>query len=226
MEYALETVRAGSTVLGLRCSEGVVLANEVVYHTKLQNPNFLWKLFQIDDHIGTASSGLNSDARILVDNARIYAQVVRLSYDEAVGVEMIAKRVGDIMQMYTQHAGVRPFGAALLIGGVDKTGGRVYLADPSGMYWEYNAWAIGKGAEKAKEYLEKNYREDMKLEDAIEVSVFALVHSVEKMTEGWTVNVATIPLDTKRFSMLSAEDTQRYLDKALEERGKKAPGGK
>jgi len=213
-------------VLALRCIDGVVLANEVVYHTKLQNPSFLWKLFQIDDHIGTASSGLNSDARILVDNARIYAQVVRLSYDEAVGVEMVAKRVGDIMQMYTQHAGVRPFGAALLIGGVDKTGGRVYLADPSGMYWEYNAWAIGKGAEKAKEYLEKNYREEMKLEEALGVSASALVHSVDKMTEGWTVNVATIPLDTKRFSMLSAEETQKHLDKALQEREKKTSEGR
>lgn len=203
----------------------MVLANEVVYHTKLQNPAFSWKLFQIDDHIGTASSGLNSDSRILVDNARIYAQVVRLSYDEVAGVEMVAKRVGDIMQMYTQHAGVRPFGAALLIGGVDKTGGRIYLADPSGMYWEYNAWAIGKGAEKAKEYLEKNYREDMNLEEAIGLSVSGLVHSVDKMTEGWTVNVATVPIKTKRFSMLSDEETQRHLDKALEEKNKE-PGGK
>lgn len=211
--------------MGLRCKEGVILANEVVYHTKLQNPTFSWKLFQIDDHIGTASSGLNSDARILVDNARIYAQVVRLSYDEAVGVEMVAKRVGDIMQMYTQHAGVRPFGAALLIGGVDKTGGRIYLADPSGMYWEYNAWAIGKGAEKAKEYLEKNYREDMNLEESIGLSVSALVHSVDRMTEGWTVNVATIPVKTKSFSMLSDEETQRHLNKVLEEKSKE-PGGK
>lgn len=203
----------------------MVLANEVVYHTKLQNPAFSWKLFQIDDHIGTASSGLNSDARILVDNARVYAQVVRLSYDEAVGVEMVAKRVGDIMQMYTQHAGVRPFGAALLIGGVDKTGGRIYLADPSGMYWEYNAWAIGKGAEKAKEYLEKNYKEDTDLEKAIGLSVSALVYSVDRMTEGWTANVATIPLETKMFSMLPDEETRKHLDKALEEKSK-AQGGK
>ena len=99
VEYALETVRRGSTVLGITCPEGVVLAAEERTTTKLQDRNFLWKLFKIDDHIGVAISGLSSDARILVDQARIFAQSNRLTYDEPVDVETLSKRVGDIMQV-------------------------------------------------------------------------------------------------------------------------------
>ncbi|MEM2653167.1 MAG: proteasome subunit alpha, partial [Nitrososphaerota archaeon] len=92
VEYALETVRSGSTAIAILCNEGVVLTVEERMHTRLQNPNFSWKLFQVDEHIGAAAAGLNSDARVLIDNARVYAQVIRLSYDEEPTVEAIAKR--------------------------------------------------------------------------------------------------------------------------------------
>ena len=52
VEYALETVKRGSTVLGIACPEGVVLAAEEKLASKLQDPDFLWKIFQIDEHIG------------------------------------------------------------------------------------------------------------------------------------------------------------------------------
>jgi len=81
VEYALETVRRGSTVLGITCPEGVVLAAEERTTSRLQDPNFSWKIFEIDDHVGAAISGLSADARILVDQARIYAQSNKLTYE-------------------------------------------------------------------------------------------------------------------------------------------------
>jgi proteasome alpha subunit len=104
VEYALETVKSGSTVVGVAINEGIVLAVEERAYSKLQNPNYSQKLFQIDEHIGAASSGLISDARILIDSARVYAQIYRLTYDIMPSAEVIAKRIGDTMQLYTQHA--------------------------------------------------------------------------------------------------------------------------
>ncbi len=154
VEYALETVKSGSTSVGLRVDEGVVLAVEEKTHSKLQSPIYSQKLFQIDEHIGAAASGLISDARVLVDSARVYAQIFRLSYDEPPSVETIAKRIGDTMQLYTQHAGVRPFGVALLIGGVSSDGPRLFYTEPSGVVVEYLAWGIGRGSDKVKEFFE------------------------------------------------------------------------
>ncbi|MDJ0272996.1 MAG: archaeal proteasome endopeptidase complex subunit alpha [Candidatus Caldarchaeum sp.] len=215
VEYALETVRSGSTALSITCREGVVLAVEERMHTKLQNPDFSWKIFQIDEHIGAAAAGLNSDARVLVDNARVYAQTLRLSYDEEPLVEAVARRVGDIMQLYTQHAGVRPFGTALLIGGVDKTGPRLFYAEPSGLILEYNAWAIGRGADKVREIFENNYKDDMSLDNAVELGLSALVDSVDKIEEGWTVRLVTIPVTTRKYSMKPQPELNTLLEKFI-----------
>lgn len=215
VEYALETVRSGSTALSLVCSEGVVLAVEERMHTKLQSADFSWKIFQIDEHIGAATAGLNSDARVLVDNARVYSQTLRLSYDEEPLVEAVARRVGDIMQIYTQHAGVRPFGTALLIGGVDKTGPRLFYAEPSGLILEYNAWAIGRGAEKVREIFENNYNRSMTLQQAVEIGLKALVDSVDKIEEGWTVRLVTIPVTTKKYTMKPQSELSPMLQELL-----------
>ncbi len=220
VEYALETVRSGSTALAVTCKEGVILAVEERMHTRLQTPDFSWKLFQVDEHMGAAAAGLNSDARVLVDNARIYAQTLRLSYDEEPTIEAVAKRIGDIMQIYTQHAGVRPFGAALLLGGVDKTGPRLFYTEPSGLVLEYDAWSIGRGADKVKEILESTYKKDITLNEALKLALKALVDSVDKIDEGWSVRVVKIPADTKTYTQIPPQELEPMLTPLLEEKKK------
>lgn len=218
VEYALETVRSGSTAIAILCNEGVVLTVEERMHTRLQNPNFSWKLFQVDEHIGAAAAGLNSDARVLIDNARVYAQVIRLSYDEEPTVEAIAKRIGDVMQLYTQHAGVRPFGTALLFGGVDKTGSRIFYTEPSGLVLEYDAWAIGRGADKVKEFLENNYQKGVTLEEAVDLALKALVNSIDKVEEGWTARLVTIPAKTRKYTVMPSEVLQARLQPLIKDK--------
>jgi len=215
VEYALETVRSGSTALSMTLEEGVILAVEERMHTKLQSSDFSWKIFQIDEHIGSATAGLNSDARVLVDNARVYAQTLRLTYDEEPLVEAVARRIGDIMQIYTQHAGVRPFGTALLIGGVDKTGSKLFYTEPSGLVLEYNAWAIGRGAEKVREIFESSYSKSLSLAEGVDLSLRALVESVDKIEEGWTVRLVTIPKTTRKYTMMPQAELQAKLTNLL-----------
>jgi len=179
VEYALETVNRGATILGIVCSEGVVLGAEEKIESKLQDPNFNWKLYEVDEHLGAAVVGLGSDARVLIDQARIYAQSNRLMYDEPIDVEIITKRVGDIKQLYTQHAGVRPFGVSIIIGGVDKTGNRLFTTDPSGSYRGYKAVAVGIGREVVDKILREEYSETMTLEEAIKLAVKCLKKAFE-----------------------------------------------
>src|SRR5207245_1720445 len=96
VEYASETVKRGATVLGIASPEGVVLAAEERAGSKLQDLSFMWKIFQIDEHVGTAVAGLSCDAHILVDQARIYAQSNKLMYDEPIDIEILTRRIGEI----------------------------------------------------------------------------------------------------------------------------------
>ena len=165
VEYALETVNRGATIVGVICSEGVVLGAEEQIQSNLQDPNFSWKLYKVDDHLGAAVVGLGSDARILIDQSRVFAQSNRLTYDEPIDVEIITKRIGDIKQIYTQHAGVRPFGVSIIFGGVDKTGNRILTTDPSGSYRGYKAVAIGIGRETVEGFFKEEYKENMGLKE-------------------------------------------------------------
>ncbi len=211
VEYASETVKRGATVLGIVCPDGAVLAAEERSTSKLQDPSFMWKIFQIDEHIGAAVAGLSCDAHILVDQARIYAQSNRLLYDEPIDVEILTRRIGEIEQLYTQHAGVRPFGLSLLFAGVDPKGSRLFWTDPSGAFLAYRAWAIGAGGDGANEILEAEYKDDMKLEDAIKLAIKCMIKVFEGKAEAQKMRIATIHAETKKFRKLTTEEVEKFI---------------
>lgn len=205
----------GATILGLACSEGIVLGAEEKIETKLQDTNFTWKLYEVDSHLGAAVVGLGSDARILIDQARIYSQSNRLMYDEPIDIEIVTKRIGDVKQLYTQHAGVRPFGVSIIFGGIDKTGNRLFSTDPSGSYRGYKAVAIGIGREVAEGILKEEYREDVNIEEAIKLAVKCLTKTLEARGEPKRIKITVIPTQTRTFRMLPDKEVEVY-QKGLE----------
>jgi len=210
VEYALELVKRGAPILGIICPEGTILAANEVVESRLQDPKYSWKIFQIDDHIGVAIAGLSSDARLLIDQARIHCQSNRLLYDEPLDIEVLAGRIGDLIQAYTQHGGVRPFGVSLIFAGVDGTGQRIFSLDPSGSYKGFRATAVGRRAEDINALLEKEYRQDMTLDGAVGLAVRTLNSVLEGKASPETVKVAVIP-NGKTFRRLSDEEVVQYL---------------
>jgi proteasome alpha subunit len=210
VEYALETVNRGATILGIACSEGIVLGAEEKIESKLQDEGFMWKLFEVDDHLGAAVVGLGSDARILIDQARVYAQSNKLMYDEPIDIEIVAKRVGDIKQLYTQHAGVRPFGVSIIFGGIDKTGSRLFATDPSGSIRGWKAVAVGVGKETVEGILKTEYNEKLDIETVTKLAIKSLVKAQEARGEQPRVKIAVIPVATKKMKQLTDEEIEKY----------------
>lgn len=211
VEYAMELVNRGATILGIKCSEGVVLGAEETVETSLEDSEGSWKIFKIDDHVAAGIVGLSSDARLLIDQARVYAQSNKLTYDEPIDIEVITKRICDIKQLYTQHAGVRPFGVSLIFGGLDKTGNRLFGTHASGAYRGYKATAMGAGRETVLNILKEEYSEDMSLEDAIKLAAKCLTKALEARGLTPRIKIAVIPSATKKFEMLSDERIKAYI---------------
>ncbi|MDI6642936.1 MAG: archaeal proteasome endopeptidase complex subunit alpha [Candidatus Hodarchaeaceae archaeon] len=211
VQYAQEAVKRGLTALGIKVNEGVVLAAEKRVRSKLTEEVSIEKIFQIDEHIGAAASGLIADARVLIDHARIEAQINRLRYDEPISVQALAKRIGDIKQLYTQHGGVRPFGARLLIAGVDGKEAHLFETDPSGVVAAYRCQAIGGGAQSVTEFFERQYDEKLSLDDATLLALEALRTVVEGELDIDKVEMAIIPTKTGRFVKLSPEELTKYI---------------
>jgi len=140
VEYALEAVKRGTCAVAVKGNEIVVLGCEKKSAMKLQDTRITpSKIGLVDDHVCLAFAGLNADARILIDKARLEAQSHRLTVEDPVSIEYITKYVAGVQQRYTQSGGVRPFGISTLIVGFDPGSkeARLYQTEPSGIY---SAW--------------------------------------------------------------------------------------
>jgi proteasome alpha subunit len=210
VEYAMELVNRGATILAIRCSGGVVMGAEETVDP-LEESEYSWKLFKIDDHVGAAIVGLSSDARILIDQARVMAQSNKLTYDEPIDVEVVTKRICDIKQLYTQHAGVRPFGVSMIFAGVDKTGSRVFGTHPSGTYRGYKARTEGAGRETVFNILKEEYREDMELKDTTKLAVKCLAKALEARQLPPRIKVAVISAETGKMDFLADDEIEGLL---------------
>ncbi|CDG64655.1 MAG: proteasome alpha subunit [Methanobacterium sp.] len=222
VEYAREAVKRGTTSLGVKSSEGIVLVVDKRPSSKLVEPTSIEKIFQIDEHIGAATSGLVADARKLIEQARMESQINKITFNEPIPVEMLAKKICDMKQMYTQHGGVRPFGSALIIGGVNDSGCRLFETDPSGALIEYKATAIGAGRAMAMEVFEKDYREDMKINEALELALDAIYEATEGKTTKESVEIAIIEKANHKYRKLTEEEIEEHVEELLIRKSKEA----
>ncbi|WP_342766541.1 proteasome subunit alpha, partial [Candidatus Borrarchaeum sp.] len=160
---------------------------------------------------GVAIAGLTADARVLINQARINAQMHRLTYDEPINVEVLTREIGDLMQVYTQYAGVRPFGVKLLIMGVDDNGTQLFSTDPSGTYFGNLAAVIGAGEQQALELLEKDYQPDLDLDGMILLSLRALEQVIESELDATKVEITVITEDERKLKNLTVEEITNYI---------------
>ncbi|MGD6851346.1 MAG: archaeal proteasome endopeptidase complex subunit alpha [Candidatus Bathyarchaeia archaeon] len=213
VEYAMELVNRGATILGIQCKEGVVLGSEETVEV-LEEAGNSWKIFQLDTHIGAAIVGLSSDARVLINQARIDAQSNRLTYDEPIDVEALTAKICDTQQVYTQHGGGRPFGVALLVGGVDKTGAHLIVTHPGGTYRGFKATAVGAGKETVLPILKEAYREDLTLQESAKLTVKCLVKALDARQLPIRIKIVVIPAATRKMEMLGDEVVAGYIKEA------------
>lgn len=213
VEYAREAVKRGTTAVGMVYKDGVLLAVDKSVEYPLLVPESIEKIYQIDDHIGAASSGLIADARRMVEDSRLECQRNKLIYEEAISVAELTRKTSNVSQMYTQLGGVRPFGCALLIAGVDSMGKQLYETDPSGAYTQYMATAIGSGKKEVEKFFEKSYKQNMSKSEAIKMSVAALKQVAAAKFSVKNVNIAVVEEGDKKFKVLSAGEVDDALKK-------------
>ena len=208
VEYAIETVKRGTIAIGIKTKDGIIFAADE-RPRKLQIVDSPQKLFKIDQHIGVAAAGYIQDARGQVSDARFFSQSSKLVYDEPVDVETVTKHIADQCQQYTQYAGARPIGVALIIGGIDKNGNSLFLTDPSGTYVPYNAIAIGADSDKVTEFLKKNYKEEMNLDESKELAIASINITNDDSKDIEHIKISQIKSDTKQFEVINKNEIEK-----------------
>jgi proteasome alpha subunit len=210
VEYAREAVRRGATTAGVVYAGGLVLiADRRIPNPKLAEASSLEKIHQIDENIACATAGLVADARVLVDYARLSAQINHVTYSEPMSVELLVRKICDYKQQYTQFGGVRPFGTALLVGGYDESGVRLFETEPSGSLTSFKASSTGGNKGPVMELFEQKYRPGMDREAAILLALEGLRAGLDEGGNLSQVEVVTVDIG-KGMTRLSSDEIQKY----------------
>lgn len=179
VDYASKIIEKGSPAVAVIYKQGIVLIADKKIHSTLIIPESVEKIFKIDNHIWTACAGLIGDGRRLVEYARQLSQENRTYFDQPIEVETLVKKIASVIQYFTQYGGGRPFGVSLIIAGFDTLGKHIFEVEPSGAITAYKALAIGQNRQKLMDYLEKNYKDNLSLEEAIELGIKTISLNLE-----------------------------------------------
>ena len=210
VEYAEKTVRLGSSSIAIVCKDGVILVADRRVNDKLILPESASKISEIDDHIVASAAGILSDARILIDKARLIAQQNRVTYDSPVDVEEVIREIANTKQMFTQYGGARPYGVAIMVAGISNNGAKLFSSDITGNYFSYKAMAIGENDEKIKEILRLKYNENLNIEGGIKLALNIFKEILEKNFELNRFDVAYIKKDTKKIVRVDEASLKKY----------------
>ena len=208
VEYAKKAVKQGSTSLGIVCKDGVVLIADKRILEKLIIARSIEKIIQVDDHIGASATGYLMDGRVLIERAQLIAQQHKITYDNPIDVLSLVKEIADIKQYVTQIGGARPFGVSILFAGMEDEP-KLFVTDVTGIFFEYKATAIGEADTELKEFLDKNYKDNLTIPEAVKLGITGLKAVLGKEIDLDRLDVAYIKTSDKLFKKMSREDIKK-----------------
>ena len=210
VEYAEKTVKLGSNSIGLVCSDGVLLIADKRIRDKLIAPESANKIFEIDEHIVATAAGISSDARMLIDKSQLLAQQNRVSYDSPVEPVTIIKMIADNKQMFTQYGGARPYGVAIMLGGISKGKAHLYTSDITGNFFAYKANAIGENDEQIKEELRKDFDRNMTIEEGLKFVMKIFKNILGKNFDIERFDVGYITIKDEKLVRLQGDSLKKF----------------
>ncbi|KAI6180736.1 Proteasome subunit alpha type-3 [Aphelenchoides besseyi] len=175
VEYAQKAVDNMGTVLAIRCKDGIVTAVDKVVNSKLEVSDANPRISNVTDHIGFTSAGVYPDCRSLLDFVQNEALKYLKEFRQPVPIKKLASNLAEYVHIFTLGIS-RPYGASIFLTAYDPvTGPHVYLIEPSGLFYEYKAWAVGKHRQAAKTEIEKLKLDELSIDQLVKETVRILI---------------------------------------------------
>jgi len=214
IEYAMEAVKQGMPVVGLKSKTHAIVAT--VKRSSSELASYQKKIFKIDEHMGIGFAGLTADARVLCKYMRSECLNHKFVYNTPLQVGRLVRQVADKSQVHTQKAGRRPFGLGMLVIGYDQTGTHLFETCPSGNYFDYKAMSIGSRSQSAKTYLEKTFQEyeNASSNELIRHALNAIRETLGSQSEGLNAKNCSVAIvgENQPFKILEGADLLPYLN--------------
>jgi len=210
VEYARETIKKGVTTIALKFQKGVLFTTYKENNSKIVENDSNSKIINLSENILCTFIGLSADARHLIDYAIDEIIINAFTYDEKIAIKNLVQNICNYKHAFTMFNGIRPFGVALFIGGLDETGIRLFATEPSGSFLEYIAICEGENSDKINKYLEKNYKQTVNLNKAIKIIFELIQKTTKKKIDASNFEIAVIEKD-KPFYKFQNKEIQKIL---------------
>ncbi|KAJ5493085.1 proteasome subunit alpha type-1 [Penicillium diatomitis] len=180
VEYAFKAISAANiTSIGVRGKDCAVVISQKKVPDQLIDPSSVSHIYKISSSVGCVMTGSVADSRAYVERARGEAAQFKYKLGYEMPCDVLAKRLANINQVYTQRAYMRPLGVTMtLISMDDEKGPMLYKCDPAGYFVGYKATSSGPKQQEAQNYLEKKLKNKDAApgnwEEVVELAITAL----------------------------------------------------
>ncbi|WP_457590497.1 archaeal proteasome endopeptidase complex subunit beta [Geoglobus sp.] len=205
-----DKVYKGTTTVGIVCKDGVVMATE----KRATMGNFIAskrakKIYKISDRVAMTTAGSVGDAQFLVRLIRVEMNLYEIRKEERPSVRAIATMTSNLLNSVRYF----PYLVQLLIGGIDDRGASIYSIDPiGGAIEETDIVATGSGSPMAYGVLEDAYRDDLTVEEGIELAVRA-IHSAMRRDSASGDGIDVVSITEDEYRELGRDEVEQILSK-------------
>jgi proteasome beta subunit len=186
-----EEMKTGTTTVGLKTSEGVVLATDMrASMGYMVSSKDVQKVEQIHPTGALTIAGSVSAAQSLIRSLKAETSL----YETRRGQDMSMQALATLLANFLRSGAF--FVVQPILGGFDEEGPHVYSMDALGGMSEEDYTVTGSGSQYALGVLEQHYEEDLSVEEAKTVAAKAIQSAVERdLASGNGINVAVVTED-------------------------------
>jgi len=232
VEYAMKAVKHTQlTAVAVRGDDTVVVVCQKKVPDKMMDPSSISSLFHVSENVGAAIIGAVGDSRFQVQRMRQEAADFHHKFAYECPVDYLAHRMGDVAQVYTQHAYMRPIGAgtyrkyiyhsslsllctaSIMIGIDEETGPQLWGSDPAGIALGFRATSVGAKETEAKTVLEKRLKSvgELTHDNTIQLAIGTLQTTLGMDLKPSGVEVGIVTKANPRFTTLTEEQVDAHL---------------
>jgi proteasome beta subunit len=186
--------KTGTTTIGIKCKNGVVLAADKRAGAGIIVDKHAQKVYKITDYIALTMAGTASDAQLITKLISAELRLMEIRKERPVSVKEAANLLSGIVYQNIRRPSMIPGISHFILAGKDHKGFHIFDVYPDGSLSECKGFlSSGSGSVMAYGVLDTLYNENITTDQGIKLALQGINAAIQRdMNSGDGVDVMTI----------------------------------